>query len=586
MKKQRKDTNKVKTKSPLFRVLAMYAPIKWRIVVLLGIGVTGIIMFSFMPMFTRNVFNNLEESILQGVNPQLSFIYMQLVIFGLLVLFNEIFQVFAITLILKSEFKVKEKFVNDFKRKLDQVPISVLEQYAPGDLARRTFQTSGQVIRHSLSIVFRIARTSFFFITTAIVMFTISWILALVVILSLPIFIFTARLVSKKSQRFFNSSNTTVLENSGYVDQQISLHEFYKTHGIKGAEEEYEQYNQKEAKVMVGEEMAVAFNTIYVHLIQQFMFLLVTVVFGILFINRVLPEFGALPAFIVFSNRFLANAVIITEATNVLQFINARAPRIFEIMDQPDTLVENEHINVERLGDIQFSKVTLVRGETTILKNLNFTIPKGSSVAFVGHTGNGKGKIVEMLSKLEHPTEGQITVDGIDLQEVTRESYYRRMGIAFERPFIFKGTIAENLLYGVRRTLPEYVMEVTKRLGSHEFIEKLPNRYETEVTENSSLLTASQRQALNVARTVLKASDLIILSEALTTADPAMEKDIYEKIMSSNPKQTKIFVTHRLASIQNCDIIMYLEKGRITEMGTHDQLIKLGKKYYQAFVNE
>jgi len=570
---------------PLFRVVSMFSHLKWRIIGLIVVGMIGIAMFSFMPTFTANVFNSLEETLLAGVDPQFAFIYRQLIIFGLLALFNEVFQIFAMFTILKYERTLQEKSVNDFKRKLDLVPISFLENFSEGDLGRRVATQAKLMVRHLLSVIYRMARTIFFFITTSIAMFSISWILALVVISSLPLCILTARFVSKRTQKHFNHNNKVVNEASGFVGQKISLHQFNNVHGLKGAEEEYEVYNEREAKSRLKEEMAMEFNAIYITFIQNFYLLLVTVVFGILFINRIVPEFGALPAFIVFSNRFLANVVIVTETTNVLQAINARAPMVFEIMDHPDTLTEREHIDIEKIGDIEFKGVSLIRDGEKILNNINFTIPRGKSIAIVGPTGGGKSKVVDVLSKFETLTSGEILVNGVDLSEINRDSYYKLMGVAFERPFIFKGTVAENLLYGVRRAMPEQVMNITRKLGSHDFIEKLPHRYETELTADTFTLTTSQKQSINIARTVLKASDLVIFSGAYSTVDTITEKETFEKIMSMHPKQTKIFVTNRLAGVEKCDQILYMERGQIIESGTHQELMKQKGKYYEVFMN-
>jgi len=566
---------------PVFRVIGYFKPLKWRIAGLIAVGLIGIVLFSFMPTFTNAIFNQLEQDI---PNTQLSAILRYLVIFSLLALFNEIFHMFAIFFLLKHENELKQEMNVRVKRKMDTLPISFIEGFAKGDITRRVTHLSGQIVLNLLAVLFRISRATFFFITTAIAMFPINWILALVVISSLPLCIITARLVSKRTQKFFGRNNQTLLDVMSYAEQRISLHDFYKTHGLSGGDTEYEEFNRLEAKNTTAEETATSLNTAYITLIQNFMLLLVTVIFGILFIGGTIPEFGALPAFLVFSNRFLANAVIVTESTNILQLVNARAPKVFEILDHPDLASSDEHRDIDKIGTIEFKNVTSIFKGEFILDNISFTAPRGSSIAIVGPTGNGKGRIVEFLAKLEVPSQGEILIDGTDLREINYKSYLDKIGVAFEQPFIFRGTVAENLLYGVRRTLPENVMGVTRKIGGHEFIEQLPEKYETHVSEKSSILSASQRQALNIARMVLKASDLIIMHQAMSTADTVTEKQAYERIMSQYPKRTKIFVTHRLASIEKCDQILFLENGKIIEQGTHAEL--MGKKghYYNAYI--
>ena len=576
MKKKNKGPNYV------WRIMRLFAPFKWRIIWTMLLGIVGVVLFSFTPTFTRNVFNHLEYTL--EIGPTMSFIYQQLIILGVLALLNEIFQIICSFGIINIENVVQQEKIIEVKRKLDVVPISHIEQFAAGDLNRRVANLSGMIIRNSLVMVFRIFRTTFFYITTAIAMFQISWILALVVIASLPLCILTAKAVSNRTQRYFNNNNQVIINAFSYVDKKITLHEFYRLHGIEGAEQEYEHHNENETRATIAEDVAIGFNTIYIAFIQNFMFLLVTVVFGILFVNGNLPEFGALPAFLVFSNRFLANAVVVTEATNLLQSINARAQKVFEILDLPEMTTEKEHIDIDNIGNISFKNVSVEQGGEQILNNVSFDIKRGSSVAFVGQVGSGKSRIVEILSKLEPYKSGEITIDGANLEEITATSYHNRFGIAFPQPFIFRGTIAENLLYGIRRTLPENVMNVTKKLGSHDFIVKSPRGYETEITDGTTQLSRSQKQAINVARMVLKGPDLFVFNEAMSAADPITEKETIERIITLNPRQTKIFVTNRLSSIEKCDYIFFMDRGKIVESGTHTELMAKGKRYYSAYV--
>jgi len=323
----------------------------------------------------------------------------------------------------------------------------------------------------------------------------------------------------------------------------------------------------------------------YITFIKNFMLVLITVLCCILYSDSVL-DFVALPAFIMFSQRFLEQSVVVTDATNVLQVLSARAERVFGILDQPE-VTEHEFLKIDRLvGEIRFKNVTLQENDEKVINNMSFTIPQGASVAIVGPTGGGKHKLIELIAKLAVPTSGEITIGGVDLRDINSASFYDRISIAFERPFIFKGTVAENILYGIGRTLPEKVIGTAKKLKSHRFIEQLPQGYETELYDKTCILSQSQKQAINVARCVLEAPDLIIMDAAMSFADNIIEREVFEEIMRADKNQTKIFVTHRLGSIQNCDIIIYMEKGRIVEMGSHRQLMDARKKYYRAFAGE
>ena len=567
----------------MLRAFKTFGEYKWRMLIIILIGIAGVVALSIMPTFLNEAIENIEiADTLPIPSNELSSILIPLAIFIALMLINEVFNVICVFLILRYEMKSIHKLGVKVKNKLDIVPISVLEKYTVGDLTRTVAYNAPEMLKNSLVTLYQISRALFFYITTAVAMFAINWVLALVVIASLPICIITARLVSRMTQKYFVAQNELNGELSTYIDQRVSLQGFYKTHGLDENIADFKQKNEAHARAVAGEVTCTALNTMYITFIRNFMIVFIAVLCGIL-LNNLLIAAAALPTFIMFSQRFLDQSVVVTSATNVLQILGSRTKRVFNILDKPE-VTEHEHIKVSRLqGDINFEKVTLVEDGEKLIDNVSLTIPRGASVGIIGPTGGGKHKIVELIAKLAIPTDGKITIGGMDLQEINSASYYDRISIAFEKPFIFKGTVAQNMLYGVGRAMPEKVLGTAKKLRSHSFIEQLPQGYETELNEKTNILSTSQKQAINVARSVLETPDLIIMDAAMSFADNIIEREVIQEITKMDKNQTKIFVTHRLGSIQNCDLIVYMEKGRVAEIGSHDQLMAKKKKYYKAF---
>jgi ATP-binding cassette subfamily B protein len=571
---------KRKRQNYIFRTFGIFGEYKWKMLIVILVGIIGIVSYSLMPTYLQFAFTGLEEGI---PNPDIGYILQMLGIFFGLLLVNEIFYVICIFLMLDYEARGTQKLGVLVKRKFDVVPTAALERYTASDLSRMVAYNAPDMMKNSLVTLFQISRSVFFCITTGIAMLAINWILMLVVLSSLPLCILTARFVSKRTQKYFNSQNLLNGELSTYVDQRISLLGLYQAHGLDENIADFNKKNQAHSRSLTGEITCTALNTMYIAFIKNFMLVLITVLCCILY-NNALLAFAALPTFIMFSQRFLDQSVVVTDATNVLQVLSARAARIFGMLDQPE-VTEHECRTVSKLqGDIKFKNVTLVEQGEKLINNLNLTIPQGASIGITGPSGGGKHKLVELLAKLAVPTEGTVTIGGVDLRELNSASYYDRISIAFEKPFIFKGTVADNILYGVGRTLPEKVMNTARKLKSHYFIEQLPQGYDTEVSEKTGLLSASQKQAINVARSVLENPDILIMDSALSFADNIIEREVFAEIMKTGKHQTKIFVTHRLGSIQNCDLIIYMENGRIVEMGSHRQLMDKKKKYYNAFV--
>jgi ABC-type multidrug transport system fused ATPase/permease subunit len=571
-----KDANKPQGSN--IRTFKLFGEFKWRLVIVMLLGILGIVAFSMMPTYLKMGLDRLEDTL---PHADTRFIMQMLALFMGLLLINEIFSIICVSLILKYEAQGIHKLSVRVKHKLDVVPTATLEKYTTGDLTRIVCYNTPEMARNILVTIYQISRALFFYATTSVAMFAINPLLACVVIASLPLCVFTARFVSKRTQKYFNAQNERNGELSTYIDQRVSLQGLYKMHGLDENITEFHKRNAAHANAIVGEVTCTGLNTMYITFIRNFMLVLVTVLCCILF-NNALLAFAALPTFIMFSQRFLDQSVVVTNATNVLQILSARSKRVFEILDEKD-VTAHERIQIEKIqGDIVFEKVTLIENGEKVVDNLSFKIPKGTSFGIVGPTGGGKHKVIELLTKLAVPTSGKITVDGIDLREIDSASYYDRIGISFEKPFVFKGTVAENLLYGVGKSLPEKVMGTAKKLKSHSFIEQLPQGYETELCGKTALLSISQKQAICVARTVLEVPDLLIMDSAMSFADNLIEREVFEEIMKQK-NQTKVFVTHRLGSIQDCDQIMYLEKGKILEIGSHKQLMAKKKKYHKAF---
>jgi len=570
----------------LIRVLGFFGEFRKRTMIVIAVGSLSIIIFAFMPTFLNNAFNHLRAWMSNEISNPMFSVIKYLSIFGVLAVFNSLFDMFCKFFVLKAENKIIIEKSCELKHKLDVVPASFVQKFSVGDLSRRVMTITPEMLTNALDSVYSISRVTVFFVTTSIMMFTINYILAIVVVCSLPLCILVARFVAKRTTKYVRAFAQEASKIYTHLDRKFSLKDFYATNGLGDDLEKFRDMNVTYVKRMVGDETTTAFNTIYINYIQNFMYLLVTLMFGFLYVTQVIPtEFGVLPAFIMYSNRFLDNAVIVTNATNFIQKVAATAPKVFEILDCPDDVTEREHIEINHVKhNIAFENVSLIEDGEIVLKDINFSIPQGSSVAFVGQAASGKSHVVDLLSKLSTATSGKITVDGTNVDEITNKSYYKCVGVSLERPFTFRGTVAENLLYGVRRELPENVMAVTEKLGSHGFIDALENGYETWLSDNATILGKGQRQAICVARLVLQKPDIAVFHESLSATDTVTEKNVYEKISKMNKKQTIIFVTHRLSSVEHCDKIYYMEHGEILEQGNHRELMALKGKYYRAYV--
>ncbi len=501
-----------------------------------------------------------------------------IILYLILCVFAEIFTLVCKSLIINYEVKTTVEILNAARRKLDVVPLSFIDKF---EIGKTTHQISvgRKMFQQCLAMFYDIARTVFFFILCTIMMVSLNVTLAIVVVLSLPVTLVIARLVIKRTQKYYTRNEAIEGAVYNFAEERSTLHGFFNANGLKGTDE-FKAINQ--TKGAVGVDTVVGLNETYINFITNFMYLAVTVVFGIMAINDPASvNFAILPAFLLYANRFLTNAKIITTATNIIQPTESSAQVFFGILDCPDDVTADEDTNIKRInGSIVFDKVSDDK-----VKDISFEIPFGSTVAFLEEDNGTGAEIVELMTKLALPQSGQIKVDNIDLARIRSKAFYERVGVCFDRPFLIDGSIAENIMYGIGKTLPENVIEVTSLFGFDNFIRTLPDSYNTRLTENTVFLTNAEQQAVNLSRTILHAPDVLILNNALTNFDSFSEKKYNDIIIKKLTGRTRILVTKQIMTIQNVDKIYVCKGGRIVEAGTHAELMRKKGEYYNRYTN-
>jgi ATP-binding cassette subfamily B protein len=226
------------------------------------------------------------------------------------------------------------------------------------------------------------------------------------------------------------------------------------------------------------------------------------------------------------------------------------------------------------------------RSDVLILKNVSFEAMVGSSTALVGPTGAGKTTIVNLLTRFYDVTSGRILLDGRDIREYTRDSLRKCFGFVLQDTYLFSGTIKENIKYG-KPTATDHEVEVAARMANADgFIKRLPNQYETNLSENGGNLSQGQRQLLAIARVILAKPSLLILDEATSSIDTRTELHIQAALLTLMEERTSFIIAHRLNTIRDADTIMVIDQGKIIESGSHDALMNKQGRYYQMFFNQ
>ncbi|MCA9837053.1 MAG: ABC transporter ATP-binding protein [Trueperaceae bacterium] len=297
---------------------------------------------------------------------------------------------------------------------------------------------------------------------------------------------------------------------------------------------------------------------------------------------------GTLIAFIQYSGMFFRPLQDLSDKYNILQAAMASGERIFSLLDTPEQIVNRpdpESFASKFRGEVQFANVSFAyQNEDWVLRDLNFTIQPGESVAFVGHTGAGKTTIISLVSRFYDVQKGSIKIDGKDVRDYDQVDLRRHVGIVLQDPFLFSGTIRSNITLNDDSIPMEQVIEAAKFVNAHQFIEKLPQGYNTPVRERGAGFSTGQKQLLAFARALVQNPDiLLVLDEATANVDTETEELIQDALQKLMQGRTSIIIAHRLSTIQDVDRIMVLRKGKLIEQGNHFELLEQDGYYRKLY---
>jgi ATP-binding cassette subfamily B protein len=260
--------------------------------------------------------------------------------------------------------------------------------------------------------------------------------------------------------------------------------------------------------------------------------------------------------------------------------------RIFETMDTPVDIDDKpQAVELPPIkGEVEFRDVVFgYEPDIKILNGVSFKVKPGQSIALVGPTGAGKSTIVNLISRFYDIDSGSVSIDGYEVSDVTISSLRGQMGIMLQDPFIFSGTIEDNIRYGKLDATDEEIIAAAKAVCAHDFISEMPNGYKTVVKERGSGLSQGQKQLISLARTLISNPRILVLDEATSSVDARTEQVLQQAVDSLMEGRTSFIVAHRLSTIQKCDKIMFIADGAIAESGTHEELLAKKGRYYELY---
>ena len=481
--------------------------------------------------------------------------------------------------------KISKNMRTEISQKINKMPLKYFDGTTHGDVISRVtndVDTIGQTLNQSLD---NMVKAVTMFIGSMIMMFYTNWIMALTAIGASIIGFVFMMIIMSKSQKHFTAQQQGLGDINGHIEEIYSGHNVVKAYnGGKDAKKTFEKFNEAlydsgwKSQFLSGLMMPI------MQFIGNLGYVAVCVVGAVLAMNGTIT-FGVIVAFMMYIRLFTQPLSQLAQSMQSLQRTAAASERVFEFFDEDEMADESgkakklENIN----GDVEFKDVHFgYDKDKTIINDFSAKVKAGQKVAIVGPTGAGKTTMVNLLMRFYEVDSGEILLDGIPTNQVTRENVHDQFCMVLQDTWLFEGTIRENIIYSKQGVTDEDVVAACKAVGLHHFIRTLPHGYDTVLNDKASI-SAGQKQLITIARAMIQNAPLLILDEATSSVDTRTERIVQAAMDKLTHGRTSFVIAHRLSTIKNADIILVMKDGDIVESGSHDELLSQGGFYAELY---
>ncbi|MEN1968812.1 ABC transporter ATP-binding protein [Lentibacillus sp. N15] len=574
------------------RLLSYLKPRRKRLILVFFAAIFSTIFMILGPKIMGNTITELFEGAyakLQGVpGGGIDFAkigQMLLLLAGLYVvsnLFNLLQQYLMASVVQRTVYDMR----TDVFSKLKKLPLKYYDGHAHGDTLSRVtndIDTIANTLQQSLT---QFIRSIITIVGIIIMMLTISPLLTLIALVSLPLSVFVIKPFLKKSQRYFAKQQRTLGNLNGHIEEMYTGHQVVKAFGQeRKSQQTFDLVNEelyqtgKSAQFISGIIMPV------MSFIGNLSYVLISIVGGVLVTQRVI-SIGDIQAFISYSKQFSQPITQTANIANIVQATVAAAERVFELLDEEEEVKETPSLGTDRAktrGEVAFEHVDFGYGQELLIKDMNIHVSPGQTVAIVGPTGAGKITLINLLMRFYEVNDGKITIDGKDITTISRGELRRSFGMVLQDTWLFNGTIKENIAYGKDHASESEIMAAARAARADDFIRTLPDGYETVLNEEASNISQGQKQLLTIARAILADSPIMILDEATSSVDTRTEVFIQQAMNELMEGRTSFVIAHRLSTIQEADLILVMDKGTVIEQGTHQELLDQNRFYADLY---
>ncbi len=489
--------------------------------------------------------------------------------------------------------RVSQKTIHQLRQhlfeKFQSLPLSVFDKRQQGDLMSRMTNDIENLNAALSQSVIQIISTILSVVGTAIAMFYLNWVLAVVTLLVIPIIIWATKQIIKRSSKNYVQRQKNLGNLNGFIEETISNSNITT---LFGKEEQtitqFKQANEKLRATALRAEITSGFLGPINNFINNLGIGLVIGVGALMVLGNLGVSIGVIASFVTYSRQFFRPINQLSTLLNTFQSAIAGAERVFEIIDENEEVADVPGaITKSRYdGDVEFRHVQFYyQKNKPILHNLSFRAKAGETVALVGPTGSGKTTIIQLLNRFYDATGGEILIDDENIKQYQMENLRDHIGIVLQDTYLFSGTVRENIRYGKLNASDEEVEQAAKIAYAHNFIKYLPQGYNTMLVSGGLNLSQGQRQLIAIARAILEDPDILILDEATSSVDTMTEVHIQKGLNNLMKGRTSFVIAHRLKTIENADQILVIKDGAIIEKGNHEALM-MTKGFYENLQNQ
>ncbi|MGL5756873.1 MAG: ABC transporter ATP-binding protein [Paraclostridium sp.] len=577
-------------KGTLKRLIGYLKNYKLSITLVIGAAILSAIFSIVSPKILGKATTKIFEGVMMKMKGQggidFNFISRILVLLIILYIISSIFNYMQQYIVVSVAQKTVYDMRKDIYDKLNKLPLNYFDTHTYGEVLSRVTNDIDNISATLQQSMTQLITSVVTVIGVIIMMLTISPLMTLVTVLTIPLGILFVKPIISRSQSYFIKQQNIIGNLNGHVEEVYTGHEVIKSFNRENESiSKFKEVNNKlyenawKAQFMSGMMMPI------MNFVSNVGYVFVSVI-GAILATQGRIQIGDIQAFIQYTKQFSQPISQTANIANIIQSTVASAERVFELLDEKELVPDykNNKILKDTKGKVVFEHVRFgYSNDRILIEDMNLEVKPGQKVAIVGPTGAGKSTLINLLLRFYELNGGRILIDDIDIKDMKRSDLRKMFGMVLQDTWLFKGSIKENIAYGKENASDEEIIYVAKAANANHFIKTLPKGYDTIINEEGSNISQGQKQLLTIARAMISNPKILILDEATSSIDTRTELNIQKAMDKMMIGRTSFVIAHRLSTIKDADIILVMKEGNVIESGNHDVLIEKDGFYAELY---